>query len=238
MRVFSHKYSMKYFLNPIEYRSIKDMPARERPREKLQYGGVSPLSDIELMCILLGRGTRLRPVQDIAHDVLDCIARQKCADLKALSEIEGVGPAQATTIVSALELGRRLGSSVKRRVSEPKDIFDLLRHYGDREQEHFIVIMLNGAMEVIRVRVVTVGLVNKTLVHPREVFTDCIRNMGTAVILAHNHPSGNLEPSNDDIELTMRLRKAGDILGIEVLDHFIFTSEKYYSMREEGEFWS
>ena len=86
---------MKYFLNPIEYKSIKDMPARERPREKLQYGGVSPLSDLELMCILLGRGTKHRPVQDIAHDVLDCLARQKCADFKALSEIEGVGTAQA-----------------------------------------------------------------------------------------------------------------------------------------------
>lgn len=229
---------MKYFLNPIEYKSIKDMPARERPREKLQYGGVSPLSDLELMCILLGRGTKHRPVQDIAHDVLDCLARQKCADFKALSEIEGVGTAQATTIVSALELGRRLGAAGRRRVSGPADVFDLLRHYGDREQEHFIVIMLNGAMEVIRTRVVTVGLVNRTLVHPREVFSECIRNMGTAVILAHNHPSGNPTPSNDDIELTARLRKAGDILGIEVLDHIIFTAEKYYSMREEGEFWS
>ncbi len=228
---------MKYFLNPIEYKSIKDMPARERPREKLQYGGESSLSDIELMCILLGRGTRLRPVQDIAHDVLDCLARQKCADFKSLCEIEGVGPAQATTIVSAMELGRRLGSSVRKRVSQPSDIFDLLRHYGDREQEHFIAVMLNGAMEVIRVKVITVGLVNKTLVHAREVFSECIRVMGTAVILAHNHPSGNLEPSNDDIDLTVRLRKAGDILGIEVLDHFIFSSEKYYSMREAGEFW-
>ena len=228
---------MKYFFNPIEYKSIKDMPARERPREKLQYGGVTSLSDIELMCVLLGRGTRLRPVQDIAQDVLDSIAKQKCADLKALGNIEGVGPAQATTIAAAMELGRRLGPGIKKRIKETSDVFDLLRHYGDREQEHFIAVMLNGAMEVIRVKVITVGLVNKTLVHPREVFAECIRVMGTAVIIAHNHPSGNLEPSPDDIDLTMHLRQAGDILGIEVMDHFIFTSEKYYSMRESGEFW-
>jgi len=228
---------MKYTLRQIEFKSIREMPAADRPREKLIATGAGNLTDLELLCILLGRGTAGRPVQDIARDVLSSIDTNNGVDIRTLMEIQGLGKAGGAAVSAALELGRRLGGGRKRAIRDSSDVFDLLRHYGDREQEHFLCILLNGALEVIQTQVVTVGLANKTLVHPREVFRDALRRMATAIIVAHNHPSGNLEPSPEDIDLTMRLRKAGGILGIEVLDHFIFSLQDYYSMREDGQFW-
>lgn len=117
----------------------------------------------------------------------------------------------------------------------PQSVFDYLRPYGKEEQEHFIVLMLDGAHKIKNVKVVSIGLVNRTLVHPREVFAPAIDNRSTAIILAHNHPSGNLEPSSDDLETTYRLKKAGQMLGIEVLDHIIFSASDYRSLAESGE---
>lgn len=228
---------MKYTLKEIEFKSIREMPVSERPREKLVSEGPEKLSDTDLLCIIIGSGVHGIPVQDIARNILTSIGEKGSVDGDALLGIEGLGLAGMAKVSAALELGRRLGGTAKRRVKNVSDVYDLIRHYGDREQEHFICITVNGALEVVHTRIVSVGLVNRTLVHPREVFSECIRRMGTAVILAHNHPSGNLIPSNEDIELTARLRKAGDILGIEVLDHFIFSADGYYSMRENGEFW-
>jgi len=117
----------------------------------------------------------------------------------------------------------------------PKSVYDYLRRYGREAQEHFLVVLLDGAHKIKYVKVVSIGLVNRTLVHPREVFAVCIEHRATACIIAHNHPSGNLEPSADDLEVTMRLRKAGLLLGIEVLDHLIFSDSGYHSMAECGE---
>ena len=119
-------------------------------------------------------------------------------------------------------------------ISSPGDIFREVRHYATRDQEQFIVLVLNGAHEVLNVFVATVGLVNKTLVHPREIFSDAIQRRGTAIAIAHNHPSGKLEPSEDDINVTKRILISGDILGIKVLDHIIFSSSSYYSFLEHG----
>jgi DNA repair protein RadC len=113
-------------------------------------------------------------------------------------------------------------------------VLPLIRHYADRRQEHFLCVSLNGANEIIATRVVSVGLVNKTQVHPREVFADPITDRASAVIVAHNHPSGSLEPSKEDIDITGQLRSAGEILGIRLLDHVIFNSKGYYSFLEKG----
>jgi DNA repair protein RadC len=113
-------------------------------------------------------------------------------------------------------------------------VLPLIRHFADRKQEHFICVSLNGANEIIATRVVSVGLVNKTQVHPREVFADPITDRASAVIVAHNHPSGSLEPSKEDIDITARLKSAGEILGIRLLDHVIFNSKGYYSFLEKG----
>ena len=119
-------------------------------------------------------------------------------------------------------------------VSAPTDIYGTIRKYGKKKQEHFIVICLNGAHQVIKVKVITIGVLNRCLVHPREVFRPAIINNSSAIIIAHNHPSGNTEPSKDDDQITKMLKEAGTILGIEVLDHLIITETKFYSYLEEG----
>ena len=225
---------MQYEKRTIDFKSIKEMPREDRPRERLHRLGPKGVSDIELICAMLGSGSHGRPVQDLAEDILDMIDRGGLSP-EDLQKVQGLGPAKAACICAGLELGRRLSSTKLRSCNCPSSVFELIRHYGDRFQEHFLEVMLNGAHEVMGVNVVTVGLVNRTIVHPREVFATPISMRATAIILAHNHPSGNLEPSPDDLEVTLRLKKAGLLLGIEVLDHIIFSSDDYRSMLESGE---
>lgn len=229
---------MKYKSRPIEFKSIKDMPPRERPREKIQERGSRSVSDMELLCIILGSGGRNRPVQDIAMDILEMVDVKGSSGIEPsdLAGVPGLGPAKAASICACLEFGRRMNYSGWKDMRNPKSIFEAVRHYGTRQQEYFLCIMLNGAHELIGINVVTVGLVNRTLVHPREVFAAPIKERATSIVLAHNHPSGNLIPSSDDLSVTSRLRKAGALLGIEVLDHIIFTADGYRSMLETGEF--
>jgi DNA repair protein RadC len=145
-----------------------------------------------------------------------------------------MGDAKACAIASAIELGRRFYSLKDRRITSPKDVYPLISHFADRKQEHFLCISLNGAHEVIFTRQITSGLVNKTVVHPREIFADPITDRACAIIVAHNHPSGNLEPSKEDVEITKRLRESGDVLGIPLLDHIVFSLSGYYSFVEHG----
>jgi DNA repair protein RadC len=133
-----------------------------------------------------------------------------------------------------LEFGRRRWGSAGTMVKHPSDIFTLIRHHADRKQERFLSISLNGAHEVLAVRVVTVGLVNRTIVHPREVFADIIPDRAAAFIVAHNHPSGNLNPSPEDDEITNRLKDSAEILGLRFLDHLIFSQEAFFSYSQEG----
>jgi len=152
-----------------------------------------------------------------------------------LQRLEGVGPAKATVIAAALEFARRRIRPEGLKVKTPMDVLPLLRHYADRKQEHFLCISLNGANEVIKTRVVSVGLVNKTQVHPREVFADPITDRASAVILAHNHPSSDLTPSKEDVLITRQLKEAGETLGITLLDHIIFSQKGHYSFLENNE---
>ncbi len=228
---------MKYENRAIDFRSIKEMPLAERPRERIVTKGPFGMSDIELMCLVIGCGTKGRPVQDIAQDLLFLVEEKGVEGIstKDIASIHGIGGAKASSICACLEIGRRFSFSKARSCKEPARVFELVRHYGDRLQEHFLVVMLNGAHELIGVNLVTLGLVNRTLVHPREVFAEPLKVRATAIVLAHNHPSGNLEPSPDDLEVTLRIRRAGQLLGIDVLDHIIFSSDAYRSMMETGE---
>lgn len=229
---------MKYENRTIDFRSIKEMPVESRPRERLQNLGARSVGDVELLCIILGSGSQSRPVQDIASEILDVVDRkgEKGVTAEDLKTIPGLGPAKASSVCACLELGRRLTFRRSRFCNTPEQVFEQIRHYGDRMQEHFLCVMLNGAHELMGINVVTVGLVNRTLVHPREVFSEPIKNRATAIIIAHNHPSGNLDPSPDDLEVTYRIRKAGILLGIEVLDHIVFSIDGFHSMKEQGEF--
>lgn len=215
---------------------IGDLPKHDRPREKLQSKGSGALSDEELVAILLGFGTKGHDVMSVAKRIVRLVddhhGRPALADLQRL---EGVGPAKATVIAAALEFARRRIRPEGLKVKTPIDVLPLVRHYADRKQEHFLCVSLNGAHEVIRVRVVSVGLVNKTQVHPREVFADPITDRASAVILAHNHPSTDLTPSQEDILLTRQLKEAGETLGITVLDHIVFNQSGHHSFLENNE---
>jgi len=216
-------------------KKIKDIPMPDRPREKLLQKGAEALSDLELMAILLGKGTEGHDVMTLAGRILKILdATNNHPALEELQKIEGVGPAKATLIAAALEFSRRRIRPEGFKISFPPDVLPLIRHYADRKQEHFLCVSLNGANEVIATRVVSVGLVNRTQVHPREVFADPITDRATAVIIAHNHPSGGLAPSEEDIEITKRLKAAGETLGIKLLDHIIFNHKGYYSFLEKG----
>jgi len=217
-------------------KKIKDIPTRDRPREKLLEKGAESLSDQELIAVLLGRGTEGHDVMSVAKRVLKILDSTNCnPDLKELQAIEGMGPAKAALINAAMEFSRRRIKPEGLKISFPPDVLPLIRHYADRKQEHFICVSLNGAKEVMTTRIVSVGLVNKTQVHPREVFADPITDRASAIIVAHNHPAGGLTPSKEDIEITKQLKSAGETLGIKLLDHIIFDHKGYYSFLEKGE---
>ncbi|MBI2838536.1 MAG: DNA repair protein RadC [Acidobacteria bacterium] len=216
-------------------KKLRDLPRNDRPRERLLQSGPGSLSDVELLAVLLGSGIKGRDVFAVAQLILKAVDAEGVAiDIQKLVEIAGVGPAKAALVTAALEFARRRIRPEGARINKPSDVLPVVAHYADRKQEHFLCISLNGANEVIACRLVSVGLANSTLVHPREVFADAIADRAVSVILAHNHPGGDLLPSPEDRVVTHRIREAGKVLGIEVLDHVIFSRKGYHSFREAG----
>lgn len=213
--------------------TIHDIPTMDRPREKLHRKGPRALSDQELLAILLGSGSRGEDVMRVAARILAALDGGRVEPQTAeLQKIKGVGPAKAAIIAAALEFARRRIRPEGVTVTEPPSVLPLIRHYADRKQEHFLCISLSGAKEVLATRVVSIGLVDQTPVHPREVFADPIVDRAAAIIVAHNHPGGSLTPSEQDLAMTRRLAAAGNTLGIELLDHIIFNTRGYYSLKE------
>ena len=206
-----------------------------KPREKLILYGPQHLRDKELLAILLGTGIKGKNVNVLAEEVLKILDKNNYkTGIKDLLLVSGLGKAKSTLIAASLELSRRILCPDRKKITAPGDALPYISHYSDRKQEHFLCLSLNGAHEVIQSRVVSMGLVNRTLVHPREIYSDPLKDRAAAVLIAHNHPSGNIEPSQEDIEITRRIKNAGVILGIELLDHIIFTDKAYYSFLEEG----
>lgn len=197
--------------------------------------GPAALSDGELLAILLNTGIRGKNVRALAKDLLGFLDKSKgIPSVNEISGLAGIGLSKACAVAAMLEFGRRRYGSFSVKIKQPSDIFTLVRHYADRKQERFISLSLNGAHEVLAVRIVTIGLVNKTIVHPREVFADIIQDRAAAFCVAHNHPSGQLECSSEDNEITMRLKSAAQILGLHFLDHIIFSETAFWSFRENG----
>jgi len=220
-------------MNHVRYRPS---PSQLRPREKLRARGPQGLSDLDLIQLLLGSGCRQVPLEALAlrcRDLLD--HHGPGMEAAVLAGIPGLGPAKAGQIVAALELARRLGRPPHLRISGPTDLVPRLLHWADRPQEVFLTVTLNGAQEVLGIRPTTIGLLNRTLIHPREVFAPALEDRAASIILAHTHPSGALDPSREDREATARLSQAGKLLGVEVLDHLILAPTGYYSFRENGE---
>ena len=215
---------------------IASLPPNERPREKILFRGVAALSDPELLAVILGAGGRKHGVEKITASVLEVLDRKNGQlSPEFLTAIPGIGKAKATLIMATLEFARRRLCPDRPRIGFPKDVLPLISHYSDRKQEHFLGLSLNGAHEVLAIRVVSIGLVNRALVHPREVFADPLSDRAAAVIIAHNHPSGNTDPSAEDRQVTEKIKKASEVLGMNLLDHIIFSASGYYSFLEHGE---
>jgi len=215
--------------------AFANVPPEQRPREKLLDRGAASLSDRELLAILLNSGIRGKNVLSLADDLLKCLDKNKdIPSIEEISLLSGFGKSKACSVCAMLEFGRRRYGSFSARIKQPADIFTLVRHFADRKQERFISLSLNGAHEVLNVRIVTIGLVNKTIVHPREVFADIIQDRAAAFCVAHNHPSGQLESSAEDNEITERLESSARILGLHFVDHIIFSETAWWSFRENG----
>ena len=220
---------------------IKDWPVNERPREKLINHGPEVLTEAELLAILIGSGSGKVTAVDIAktlfveHRTLRSLAGLSVGDLK---QFKGIGDARAVSIAAAFELARRLQSSpdVERRIiRSPSDIAEeFIPALRDLQQEVFIVVLLNSANKIIKEITITKGLLNSSLTHPREVFRHAIVEHAASVILMHNHPSGNPEPSQEDISITKQIVEAGKVVGIPVHDHIIIAGGNFTSLAERG----
>ena len=205
--------------------TIHDKPTRDRPREKLQARGPAALSDFELLQALIGSGNKQADVTKIARNTLT-LFKQYGANVsyEQLQQVTGLGPARITEILSALELSKRyLIDSEQPIIDSPEKAVEQLADIRGKKQEHFVVMTLDGANRLIAKRTITIGTLTSSLVHPREVFADAITDRAASIIVAHNHPSGNLDISQTDRDVTDKLVDASVILGIELIDHVIVT---------------
>jgi DNA repair protein RadC len=219
--------------------TVQDLPASERPRERLVNLGPEALSVPEILAIILGRGTRGEPVMAVAQKLLSkygSLEKLAGAPVSDLMKVKGIGEAKATQIKAAFELARRLDNGERTRdrivIKRPEDILPIVRaDLLDKKKEHFFIVLLDTRNQYIGREKVSVGSLDTSIVHPREVFRPAVAASASSVILVHNHPSGNLEPSEEDIKITRRLVEAAEIMGIEVLDHIIISDKKCLSLK-------
>lgn len=225
------------------FSAIKRWPADERPREKLVARGASALTEAELMAILINNGTKDLSAVDVARNLLSEYGSLRAVGGLSVSDLRhkrhrGIGTAKAVVIAAAFELARRIAEK-SRDLDEPvRSPEDVAQRYGPKlrhlQQEQFLVLCLNSANRIVRERMVTQGLLNSSLTHPREVFREAILENAASIILIHNHPSGNTEPSREDIAVTKQIVEAGRIIGIPVHDHIIIAGDHHTSMMERG----
>lgn len=211
---------------------IQDRRKDLRPREKLQARGAEALGDYELLMAMIGSGVAGADVTKIARDVLKLIVdKGSNLTLDDLLAIKGLGLAKATPIMASFELWRRRFEVSERPIIDsPEKAADQLIDIRDKKQEYFVCLTLDGANRLITKRIITIGTLTSSLVHPREVFAEAITDRAASIIVAHNHPSGNLQPSDADRAVTERLREAGELLGINLVDHIIITAKSHQSI--------
>ncbi|WP_412976130.1 RadC family protein [Ornithinibacillus sp. 179-J 7C1 HS] len=220
---------------------IKDVPKEDRPRERLLSLGANHLSNQELLAILLGSGTKDESVMTLANRVLmhfEGLKLLKDATFEELTAIKGIGNAKGVLILSALELGKRLSQyrpNERYVIRSPEDGADyIMEELRNLNQEHFVVLFLNTKNQIIHRQTIFIGSLNASIVHPREVFREAVKRSAASIIVAHNHPSGDPTPSQEDIHVTKRLQESGKMIGIELLDHLIIGDHKFVSLKEKG----
>lgn len=224
--------------------TLHDMPHTERPRERLVANGAQSLSSVEVLAIILGMGVHGEPVVKLAERLLATfgsiqgITKASLADLCA---IKGIGMAKACQILACAEVARRMQQSstnteIPLKISDPKTVYSLIKDkITDSHKEHYLLVSLDVRSRLLGVDIVSVGILDAALVHPRETFAAAMRRHAAKVIISHNHPSGDVHPSDDDLLITKRLVTAGKILGIAVIDHVIVSDSRYYSLQAEGQ---
>ena len=218
-------------------KKIKELPKIERPREKLIKYGPERLSNSELLAILLRSGKKGENVVDLAYKILKKYKADELPylDYVDLKDTKGLGPAKACEIVACFELGKRLlKDKADKFYLKAEDIWNELKDLRDNKKEHFVIFFLDARNQVIKKEVISVGSLTENLVHPREVFEPAVRNVAAQVVLAHNHPSGDPTPSENDLEITKRLVEAGKLLGIDVIDHVIVVKNSFFSFKNKG----
>ena len=224
---------------------IKDMPAGERPQEKLVYSGAGSLSNAELLALIIRTGTEDKSAIRLADEVIayttDNIGDLGAAEVKELTEIEGIGRAKACSIVAALELSKRIISSRQtaagKKLRDSRQVAEILtKEMMYEKREFFMTICLNSKLQIESKSVISIGSLDSAPVHPREVFAPAVKRGAAAVVVAHNHPSGDPTPSPNDIDVTKRLLKSSEILGIKLIDHVIVGNGRFTSMKTEGYF--
>ena len=221
--------------------TVKELPLDDRPREKLLLRGAQSLSDAELVAILLRTGKKGKSVIEIARELISSegnLAMLATKTVDSLQKISGIGKDKAATIAAAFELSRRILSQPKwfsiKKITSPQDVAEIfIPILRDDNKEKFIVVCLNSANKIIKHETISVGNLNSSVVHPREIFKVAIDNSSASIILIHNHPSGNPEPSNEDIRITKKIVETGKIMDIPVFDHLIIAGETYTSFVEK-----
>lgn len=218
-------------------RPIKELPEHDRPREKMRLKGTAALTNEELIQVIVGRGVKGHDVRAMSQKI-GRILKEKKGQLAEsdLMAIQGMGEAKSYQLLAAFEIARRFAKGDAVKITDVQDILalDVIQQITGKPQEHFVCISLNGAHEVIEKRIVTVGLLDRSQVHPREVFADVIADRAAAVIFVHNHPSGDLRPSDADLRIHSQLMESAQILGLRVLDHIIVARKGHYSFKESG----
>lgn len=222
---------------------IKKLPYLEQPREKILNQGVDVLSTSELLAILLRTGTRQHNAIDLGNILMrkcgEDLNELSCITLEELCLIDGIGESKACQILAAIELGKRLKQSPlvrKTKITSPNDVVSFFSAELSSERvEKFIAVFLNTKNEMIAWEVISIGSLNASIVHPREVFNRAIKRSAASILAVHNHPSGHVEPSREDINITKRLSEVGQIVGIPMVDHIIIGKDKYYSFKEQNQ---
>lgn len=220
---------------------IKDVPKEDRPRERMLSYGSTHLTNQELLALLLGTGTRKESVMNLSNRVLMHFEGLKLlsdATIEELTAIKGIGPAKGVVILAAIEIGKRMNvykPDNRYIVRSPEDGANyVMEEMRTLSQEHFVVLFLNTKNQVMHQQTIFIGSLNASIVHPREVFREAVKRSAASIICAHNHPSGDPTPSQEDIHVTRRLVESGKMIGIELLDHLIIGDRKFVSLKEKG----
>ncbi len=215
-------------------RTINQLHNNDKPREKLIKKGAKALKDYELVAILLGTGVKGKDVIKLSKEIVKLFQDDFTSlTFEKLLQIHGLGTAKASQLISAIELSKRYLIKQNKKITSASDVYEELKEYVAKQQEYFLCLYLDGANHLCETRVITIGTLNQSLVHPREVFAPAVENRCASIIVAHNHPSGVLEPSGEDLLVTKRLKESGKLLGIELLDHVILCKDGYLSMKDD-----